>query len=53
VSRVFALTYLPEFFDKFGFRVVDKDELPHKVWADCIKCPKFPNCDEVAVAVDF
>ena len=53
VSRVFALTYVPEFFDQFGFRVVDKNELPHKVWADCIKCPKFPNCDEVAVAVDF
>jgi len=53
VGRVFALTYIPEFFGRFGFREVDKDELPHKVWADCIRCPKFPNCDEVAVAVDF
>jgi len=53
VPRVFALTYVPEFFAKLGFQGVSKAELPHKVWADCIKCPKFPDCDEVAVAVDL
>jgi amino-acid N-acetyltransferase len=53
VPRVFALTYVPAFFGALGFRPVDKAELPHKVWADCIKCPKFPHCDEVAVALDF
>ncbi len=53
IGRVFALTYRPEFFARLGFREVDKAELPHKVWADCIKCPKFPDCDEVAVAIDL
>lgn len=53
VARVFALTYIPEFFAKFGFALVDKADLPHKVWADCVKCPKFPNCDEVAVVLDL
>ncbi|MDA8087635.1 MAG: N-acetyltransferase [Nitrospiraceae bacterium] len=49
VSRVFALTYIPDFFRLFGFEVVDKSELPHKIWGDCIRCPKFPDCNEFAV----
>ena len=49
VKRVFALTYQPEFFAKFDFRKVDKSVLPHKVWADCVKCVKFPDCDEIAM----
>jgi amino-acid N-acetyltransferase len=49
VKRVFALTYEPEFFGKLGFERVDKSALPHKIWADCLKCAKFPDCDEVAV----
>jgi amino-acid N-acetyltransferase len=49
VSRVFALTYKPQFFQKQGFHVVDKSELPHKIWADCIKCVKFPDCKEIAM----
>ncbi|MDX9752332.1 MAG: N-acetyltransferase [bacterium] len=49
VKRVFALTKIPEFFIKLGFIELDKSELPHKVWAECIKCPKFPECDEIAV----
>jgi len=53
VPRVFALTYVPDFFAALGFCLIDKNELPHKVWADCVKCPKFPDCDEVAVALDF
>lgn len=53
IGRVFALTYKPEFFEKLGFRVVDKAELPHKIWADCLKCSKFPDCDEVALVADF
>jgi len=53
VPRVFALTYVPDYFARFGFAPVDKSTLPHKVWADCVKCPKFPDCDEVAVALDF
>ena len=53
IDRVFALTYKPEFFEKLGFHVVDKSELPQKIWADCLKCSKFPDCDEVALVADF
>ena len=49
VKRVFALTYRPNFFEKLGFEKVDKAVLPHKIWADCLKCVKFPDCDEIAV----
>ncbi len=49
ISRVFALTYQVDFFCDSGFEVVSKDVLPQKVWTDCINCPKFPDCDEVAV----
>lgn len=52
IPRLFALTYKPEFFQKCGFRLVPKEELPQKVWRDCINCPKFPNCDEVALILD-
>jgi amino-acid N-acetyltransferase len=53
LKRVFCLTYKPEFFAKFGFRIVDKSELPHKVWGDCMKCVKFPDCDEIAMILDM
>ena len=49
IPKVFALTRVPEFFEKLGFRKVTRNELPHKVWADCIRCSKFPECDEVPV----
>ena len=49
ISRVFALTYKPDFFHKLGFRNIDKSELPHKVWSECIHCVKFPDCGEIAV----
>jgi amino-acid N-acetyltransferase len=49
LKQVFALTYVPDFFTKAGFRVIEKSTLPHKVWADCLKCPKFPDCDEIAM----
>jgi amino-acid N-acetyltransferase len=52
VRRVFALTYKPEFFKKLGFQVTDKSKLPQKIWSDCIKCVKFPECDEVAVILE-
>ena len=50
--RIFALTYQPDFFRRHGFKVVDKAALPHKIWADCIKCVKFPECDEIAVLLE-
>jgi amino-acid N-acetyltransferase len=49
IKNVFALTYQPGYFKKMGFETIDKNDLPHKVWGDCLKCPKFPDCDEVAV----
>ena len=53
INRVFALTNNPGFFKRLGFVPVAKETLPHKIWADCIKCPKFPDCDEEAVAIDL
>jgi amino-acid N-acetyltransferase len=49
LKRVFALTYKPLFFAKLGFSDIDKSALPHKVWSECIRCPKFPDCRESAV----
>lgn len=49
ITTVFCLTYRPEFFSKCGFTLVDKSELPHKVWGECYRCPKFPDCDESAL----
>ena len=49
MERVFVLTYLPEFFKKLGFVAYAKEKLPHKVWTDCLRCPRFPECDEVAL----
>ena len=53
VKRIFALTYRPNFFEKLGFKKVDKSVLPHKIWTDCLKCVKFPDCDEVAVVKEL
>jgi amino-acid N-acetyltransferase len=47
--KVFVLTYKPGFFKKFGFRRIKNSALPHKIWAECINCCKFPNCKEVAL----
>ena len=53
LPKVFALTFRPEFFERLGFKLIDKNELPHKIWGECIRCPKFPNCDEQAVVIDL
>jgi len=53
LPKVFTLTYKPGFFSKLGFRVIDKKELPHKVWADCLNCPHFPDCDEIAMLLQI
>ena len=53
LKKLFCLTYKPDFFTRFGFSVVDKSQLPHKVWGDCIKCVKFPDCDEIAMVMDL
>ena len=46
---IFAFTYVPGFFQKMGFREVERGELPLKVWKDCLRCPKFSCCDEIAM----
>lgn len=49
IDTLFCLTYKPDFFSRYGFKTVDKMELPRKVWTECYHCPKFPDCDEVAM----
>ena len=49
IETVFCFTYQPEFFKSQKFADIDKMELPRKVWTDCLRCPKFPNCDEIAL----
>ena len=49
IPTIFCLTYKPAFFERCGFSQVDKAELPRKVWGECYRCPKFPDCDEVAL----
>lgn len=49
VKRIFALTYVPSFFQKFGFKKVAHSDLPHKIWSECIRCVKFPDCQETAL----
>jgi len=49
IPTIFCLTYKPVFFEGLGFSQVDKLELPRKVWGECYRCPKFPDCDEVAL----
>jgi amino-acid N-acetyltransferase len=53
IGRVFALTYQQSFFEKLGFEVIEKSELPQKIWSDCIKCVKFPDCDEIALNISL
>jgi amino-acid N-acetyltransferase len=53
IKKVFALTYQPGFFKKFGFIKIDRTQLPLKIWSDCIMCVKFPNCDETAMMLEI
>lgn len=52
IPRVFVLTYQKIFFSKCGFSEIPKEELSTKVWKECINCPKFPKCDEVAFIIE-
>lgn len=51
IPKLISLTYQVQFFEKCGFQVIEKMEMPQKVWKDCINCHKFPDCDEVAMAI--
>lgn len=53
IARVFALTYRQRFFEHLGFHVVPHEALPHKIWGDCLNCPKYPNCDEIAMMLNL
>jgi amino-acid N-acetyltransferase len=53
IKRAFALTYHAEFFRKLGFKEIDKTKLSQKIWGDCLRCPKFPECDETAVIIEL
>jgi amino-acid N-acetyltransferase len=49
IKSVFTLTYVAEFFERCGFHQIDKAELPHKIWNECVRCPLFPTCTEIAL----
>lgn len=51
IARLFCLTYRPDFFGALGFQVVDRSTLPRKVWSECVRCPKFNNCTEIAMTM--
>ena len=53
LQSLFAFTYVPDFFAKMGYSLVDRDVLPLKAWKDCLRCPKFQACDEIAVLKQF
>lgn len=52
IPQVFTLTLEKQFFLRNGFREIPKDELPMKIWGECIHCPKYPDCDETALLYD-
>ena len=49
INDVFCLTYVSDFFARCGFTEVDKATLPHKIWGECYRCPRYPDCDETAM----
>jgi amino-acid N-acetyltransferase len=51
IETVFCLTYKPKFFEKMGLKEVEKMTLPQKIWTECYRCSKFPNCDETAMTI--
>ena len=53
IPTVFTLTLEPEFFIKHGFKRIPKEKLPMKIWGECIQCPKYPECDEIALEYTF
>jgi len=53
IVRVFVLTYEQRFFERLGFGLIDKDQLPQKVWRDCVKCPLQHDCKEIAMITDI
>jgi amino-acid N-acetyltransferase len=53
VKRLFTLTYVPGFFEKAGFKRVQKEQLPMKIWRECVRCPEYPDCNEIPLVRDL
>ena len=53
INSVFTLTYVADFFEKCGYQRIEKADLPHKIWNECVRCPLFPNCHEIALIRSF
>ena len=53
IHTVFALTTTPEFFKRIGFNLAAISSFPRKVWNECVRCPKYENCDEIALSIDL
>lgn len=53
ITKIFSLTYQDGFFRKLGFFDIDKKDLPHKIWSDCLNCPHYPDCNENALLFDW
>ncbi|MGR3220521.1 MAG: N-acetyltransferase [Candidatus Anammoxibacter sp.] len=53
IKKMFVLTYLPEFFEIFGFCRITKEDLPHKIWTECVRCHKFPDCTEIPLLLEL
>lgn len=51
VKKVFVLTFKPEYFERYGFKELSREKLPHKIWSECIRCHLFPNCKETALLI--
>jgi amino-acid N-acetyltransferase len=53
IKKVFCLTYVADFFRQFRFKKISRQKLPHKIWTECLQCPKFPHCDEQAMSLNL
>ena len=53
IKKIFVLTFAPEFFEQCGFHRISKEELPHKIWSECVRCHKFPDCNEIALSIEL
>ncbi|MDR1511406.1 MAG: N-acetyltransferase [Endomicrobium sp.] len=53
INKVFVLSFNPEFFVKLGYKKIQKDNLPHKIWRECVDCHLFPGCGEIALTFDL
>jgi amino-acid N-acetyltransferase len=49
IKNIFALTFVTSFFKKLGFKAINRKDLPHKIWSDCVNCVYFPDCHEEAL----